>query len=492
MSSVLTHLSWGPCPSLVGIIRFRGFSGSWPCRTESLCADRGILAGTAVFNGALLVAATLLVVRVAGPVRLAWFALCTALLVHSLGIGFLADPWNPYIALIPTLLVFVLAWMAALGRPWALPWLVGAGSFVVGTHVGYLWIVGAVGAVGIVGVLLATRAAGTWKSLRYSMAVSVVVAVAVWLPALVQQATGSPGNLSLIARSATGDLRPPRVFGHVPSIAPISVGSALHLFAHQFALPAPWIGADGYLRSADFHLAHGASLAAPLITGLLFAGSCIVASRRGSRPLFWIHVVTVAAVVGSLITTLAIRGDPHEWLVRPIWITGMLVWVCIGWTLIETLTRAIGRIAILVMVGAILAGAAVLSLVTSVGNFNVSFQPDSNAVGALVRPTVRGVGSHATVYVPASLYLETSGLAVALLRQGIRVVTTERDAARVRAAVELRLFYTGDPAAVVRDSPHAQAIATYRPSAEERAELPRAYPRQAGSEFVVIKTTVQP
>jgi hypothetical protein len=163
--------------------------------------EHGTLFGTVMLSAASLTTAALLVVRVGGALLAGCFSICTAVLLYSLGVGFLADPWNAYVAFLPWMLAVVLAWVTALGRRWALPWLVAVSSLVVGSHMGYAPFVVAIVLAAVIGLVRSYRGRHPWASLRVPMLVAFAVLLAVWAPALVQEATSDQGNLSLIARS---------------------------------------------------------------------------------------------------------------------------------------------------------------------------------------------------------------------------------------------------------------------------------------------------
>jgi hypothetical protein len=154
-----------------------------------------------MLSAASLTTAAVLVVRVGGALLAGCFSICTAVLLYSLGVGFLADPWNAYVAFLPWMLAVVLAWVTALGRRWALPWLVAVSSLVVGSHMGYAPFVVAIVLAAVIGLVRSYRGRHPWASLRVPMLVAFAVLLAVWAPALVQEATSDQGNLSLIARS---------------------------------------------------------------------------------------------------------------------------------------------------------------------------------------------------------------------------------------------------------------------------------------------------
>ena len=81
-------------------------------------------------------------------------------LTWALGPSLLADPWNPWAAVLPFFTFVLLAWDLADGELRALPWLVGVGTYLVQTHVGYTPLVLGLG---LAAALLAAGRSGTGR-----------------------------------------------------------------------------------------------------------------------------------------------------------------------------------------------------------------------------------------------------------------------------------------------------------------------------------------
>ena len=443
-------------------------------------ADSGILVGAALANGVALVAAVVVVARLAGIVRAWWFAACVALMVATLGLGQLADPWNATLPLAPWVLVVVLTWATVQGHVAAFPWLVGVGAVVVGSHLGYAPAVAAVTAVALVGVLRV----GRQPDGRRALVAGAVVLVVMWLPALADQAAGS-GNLMRIARSQTGDLPPAAA---TISTERIGVGKAVDIFSDQFGLPAPWMARDPE-RYADpsFHRAALASPGALLVPTALFAVSLGLAWRRRRAPVLAMHAVAAVAVLASFLTIATIRGVPLDWLARPAWGAAIAVWTAIGWSAIDALAPvARGRARQVVAAGA-LGGALVLASQTASRPLLIAYEGESAVVKALAAPTARLLDRDDVIYVRnASRCRHPSGLALALDRAGFEVVYPfdEEDLdASVTVVLQIvnRVEYLPDPG---RPGPAPVVATTYRPSAEVRSKLPPGCANGVFSVFV--------
>jgi hypothetical protein len=392
------------------------------------------------------------------------FAICTAVLIYSLGIGFLADPWNAYVAFLPWMLAVVLAWATALGRRWALPSLVAVSSLVVGSHVGYAPCVAAIVLVAVIGLVRSHRRRHPWRSLRVPLLVALGVLPAVWAPALVQEAKSDQGNLTSIARSEIGQERLAAAWDDNRSRLPI--GTSLGLVSHQFDIPAPWMGSDD-LDEPGWHVATRSAPWGLFASVAVFAAGVVVAHRRRRRGILALQAVAGAAAVGALVAAVTIRGVPYEWLLRPAWVAGFAVWLATAWAFVDAVTDSVRIPVRSVMAVFSVVAALGVSVVASTGRFAVSpWEPYSRAVEALIAPTTRAIPRDATVYLWQPSNTETEGLTVALERVGVRVETQlsrldQPDRVIPIAVVEGRAAID----AFLREHPGTTPLALYQPNA---------------------------
>lgn len=159
-----------------------------------------LLLGAALINAVAIA----LAVRIAGRRGQTRSALALAALIlvtiPALTDDHLHDPWNPHLAVFAFLLAAVATWAALCGSRWCLVVAVGAASFCVQQHVGYLLLAGTLALWWIVALVRARVDLRRWRA---PMLVAVAVTGLMWLPPAIEQLTASgPGNLEVVASAA--------------------------------------------------------------------------------------------------------------------------------------------------------------------------------------------------------------------------------------------------------------------------------------------------
>jgi hypothetical protein len=270
---------------------------------------------------------------------LALVAVIAALLSRAIGPAVLIEPWNPWVPVLPFLLYVLLAWSVA-EQDWAaLPWLVGIGSFVVQTHVGFAPAVFGLGAMacalGAYGRLRArarqshesgeVEETPRWPTRRWIL-VAVVVGVLLWLAPVVQQFTGTTGNLGDIIDS----------FRHpTETVAGWEIGFGV--MGRELGVVGPWITGDdvgptGFLQTASTIPATLLILA----TGALGA----LAWRRGAKDAGHLAALAVAGAALGVVGVTRITGILGPYLARWTWVVAGLVWLSLAWSLWSLVSRA--------------------------------------------------------------------------------------------------------------------------------------------------------
>jgi hypothetical protein len=242
------------------------------------------------------------------------------LLVRTLGAQFPRDPWNPYVTVLPFLLLLFVVWSLACGDRWALPVAAGVGSFLVQTHVGYALVVVVAICAGVAGLVVSERAVDEERRHRswwMMLAITGAVLLAFWLPVAVQQLTRDPGNVSRLVDFFGEHGREQRY------------EDAWHVLALQLGAWPDWLkGAStpSVVGTIDF------SAALPVPIGLFaLLGATALAWRR-ARSALVLDVVVLAVLAASFVAMTRIVGDVLTYLVKWTWALGTITWIAVAWS----------------------------------------------------------------------------------------------------------------------------------------------------------------
>lgn len=320
----------------------------------------GLLVGSALLNAAAIIGCVFVALRRGRAAIAVLVGLAAALLCRGMGPELLVEPWNPWVVVMPFFLYALLAWSVADGDWPTLPWLVGVGSFVVQAHVGYAPLVLALGATaGTLAALGASRRESTGEpgsrsqrgdrfSVRRWLVLAAVVGVVLWIPPVVQQLTGSPGNLGEIVDA----LRHPQ--GPQTGWA-----DGFGIMGRQLSPVPPFIAGS----ETDARDLIGQSSTLPAI-GLVLAAAVLgaLAWRRGAAGAGRLAILGVVAAGVSVISASRVTGLPVVYLVRWAWVVAAFVWVSILWSLWSLIPHRRGaRMAVLT----VFAVTAVVSIATA-------------------------------------------------------------------------------------------------------------------------------
>jgi hypothetical protein len=210
-------------------------------------------------------AACWLVWRRAGDVAGLFAVAATTVFLYQVGPQVWRTSWNPYLIVLPCLLLAVLCADAATGHLLAAgaAWLVG--SAIVQTHIGTAPVV----AVWVVGATVAAFVVGRRRPTVPGVALLGGGLVLLWLPPAIDQIRHHPGNATLIWRFFTATHA-----GH-------PVGESLNALG---TAAATVFTGDRLAGHPSYRLNHGGLLAAGLtVVSLALTGVLAVAARRG-RP----------------------------------------------------------------------------------------------------------------------------------------------------------------------------------------------------------------
>jgi hypothetical protein len=353
-------------------------------------------------NGACLVGIVLLARRRGGLPLMLVTTLFVEVFLFASGPQFVRDDWNPYVTVLPLLLLVFLAWSMTCGDTWALPIAAGVATFMVQSHVGYAALCAAIVAAGVVGLVLSRPASWRFPVLWTGGLVAVF-----WTPIVVEQFSGDPGNLDKLYRffRAAGQGEPP--------------ARAWKVITMQLGSWPDWIFGEVPFRQFVDRLDSRAAF--PFLLVALLAAMWF-AWRRASGA-FGLDCIVVVAIVAGTFAITRIVGGLYPYLVRWTWVVGMLVALATVWSLLSALRRIPPWVTPLLAAGAVVL--VILNTVDAAGagnpnrEFSALIGPVSRAVRAEVRP---GAGVVALRGPVETLPVGTgAGIANELERHGIDV-----------------------------------------------------------------------
>ena len=435
----------------------------------------GVLVGVVVLNALAIVGALLIARRRGGLPLVVLVGGAVLTLTWALGPSLLADPWNPWVAVLPFFTFVLLAWDLADGHLWALPWLVGVGTFLVQTHLGYTLLVLGLGLVAALLALGAVRhqsagdRAAAGLTARRSGLAALAVAAVLWIPPVLQQVFGAEGNLSAILR-----------FVRNPSEPAVGWRTAWGILGTELGFPGAWLAG----RELDvFGVRTGSTVPAVV---LLFATAALgaVAWRSGATSAGRLATLALTASVLGVVSGARVTGAVGSYLVRWWWVIAAVVWLAVGWSIWSLLsrTRIRGALATVAVVGLLALGGLTAGRAVSA---HVPGEQDSVAIGQLgdqIADALGDEGAYVVDWTDARDWGAVgAGVFVDLERRGLAVEAASRFApvfgswrtAPVQAGDGLLLVVGADDVARgFEPPPDATVIAQYEPlTATEQERL---------------------
>ena len=238
-------------------------------------ASWSTVVGASLLEASAIAATAWLTYRRAG-FRLMLAAMAVIALSYAghrhLGANAFVEAWNPYIAFPFFVLFLFQVWLLSLGERWQTLGVVLTGTLLVQCHIGYLPLVVA-GLAWATSLLVLDRWRGSaprggWLVPLIASASALVL---LWTVPVVQQLTGTPGNLSQIWDDFTRGDRPSAGFS-----------SGAGIFAEQLVIPPPWLGGQVEAPFASLEV-QPAALAWLVVPAFLVAVGLFAARRSGRR-----------------------------------------------------------------------------------------------------------------------------------------------------------------------------------------------------------------
>jgi hypothetical protein len=366
----LDLINAGHFAQLVGIGERFGWSHPGPSWFYALALFYGPLGahswGFVVANLLLNAITVALIVAVVwwswGPPMALFSGGALLIYVGVMGQQVLRDVWPPDV-LIETMLLFL--FLSAAGAAGSTPALVGAlgvGSYAVQLHLGTGPTVAAVVAAAV-GVRLANQyldgqraspsrariSSGHWhRSLVWA---GLLVLVLMWVPPVVDELTGHPGNMTALWLFFTAE------YPKHPYLQAVSVFGRL-------VTPLEW----PRLLTSDISLVSAPFIAIALVFVGLSAGLAATGTLLRDRFAQSIGTIVVVVALAATISIRSVQGHVYGYLL--LWVTCLPLVLIIGWIgLIANLQQIRGRVPRLIrergvaVLGVLVAGLSALSVV---------------------------------------------------------------------------------------------------------------------------------
>jgi hypothetical protein len=286
----------------------------------------GILFAALIINTATLMAIGALIWRQAGTVAAVGVLALILVMLRSLPVAILADPWNPYLPVLPFALLIVLAWTTVAGRHRWLPALPVLASVCIQMHVSY--VAPCLAVLATTAILLALRRTRPRVGWRAWLGGSIALLL-VWMLPIYQQLSGRHGNLA--------DLWDYFTSGHTT-----------HPWWFAWRLLSTELG-----RPSAFVLGvqpHPEFLAPPefpgwtaLVTIACFTGAVALAIWHRDRVTLEFGTFAVVASLTGLLAIRQVTGVVPAYVVQWVSLTGVFAWITVLLSICAAVQRAAAR-----------------------------------------------------------------------------------------------------------------------------------------------------
>lgn len=261
-----------------------------------------------------------------------------SLFTWSLGSENLIDPRPLEMVTIPFLCFLVIAWLVTAGDIDALPGLALVANYLFLNHLVMALQIPVLCLCALVGVVVwwrrppaVSEASGPngargRRRLRRRLVQAGAITFVMWLPSLVQQVTGNPGNLTQLAEATTK---------HSPQVESWTV--AYNATIRLIATPTFWFRGrfgDPALVSGLDHMTTWDMLAGLAVAGIMGV-LVVIGWRRGDRYILAAMGVSIVGIAISIVTVTkapTVWGFPIAYL-RALWGLAAFVWFAVAFSL---------------------------------------------------------------------------------------------------------------------------------------------------------------
>jgi hypothetical protein len=311
-------------------------------------SDVGMTVTMGALNTGCIIGAVALARRRGGRVLMVMSAVAIALMCQSLTAETFHDVWNPSAGLWPLTLLIFLCWSLACGDYRLAPATVLVASFTVQTHLAYLPPTLGLLAVGLGGLAVGAivrRRRGAPGPPRRSLVgwgiATVAVAAFCWSATIDGQLTEHPGNLTVVAESAT---KPKATLGD-------EVG--WHAIVHAVGIVPWWLQTPKSrwqrkyeVRSTPSALATNSTIA--MLAALVGVALIAVVRRRRDVATLALTALVMCPALGAVAASTPTPRRLSATLGYTMWWgsqAGMVVWLALAWVLALALAWAARKVA---------------------------------------------------------------------------------------------------------------------------------------------------
>jgi len=285
-----------------------GFYALWPVYRLLGASAWALQVSTAALSLLAAGVAVWIARRRGGPVLALGMATTLALLLRAYGAVMVTEPWNPRLPVVWWIVLLLAVWSVLCGDLALLPVVVVAGTFCAQTHIPYVVLVGGLWLLTAGGLVQRSRRVRddpeARRDLRRRVAVAGGLLGLLWLPAVVEEITHSPGNVTIIVQN----------FLH-PYDDRVPVGDAVNFWLHHLDV-TDLVRGDLSARGTPVW---------GIVSLVVWAGSVVVARRRRHSTLLALHAVTGTALAFGLVAVTRIFGPLWSYLAYWAWGTTALM-----------------------------------------------------------------------------------------------------------------------------------------------------------------------
>jgi hypothetical protein len=306
----------------------------------------GLVAGVALVGVASLAAVAWAATRAAGAATAVPALALVVAMGWSLGRQVLADPWNPYVAVLPLAASLFTTWAVAAGDARVLPAAALAASFAAQAHVVYAPLALALLAAAYVAVVTGRSA------VRELLAASAVLAAA-WALPVWEQLTGREGNLVELFRAYRDD----------DSVA-VGWRFAARAVARAIGVPPAFARPAADVDGLGAPVSVAVALGAALVVGALAAGTVVAVVRRDrlAAAAGCVALGSLALVTATTAQVPQAFPDVPFYRTLPLWPVATFTWfagaLCVGRLLASRAARRVVVVAAAVVIAALVPAVA--------------------------------------------------------------------------------------------------------------------------------------